>query len=53
MPKENYEKEVNQLIKRLQFEDIADALIKDVNKTLRDEKKKKNSKKTNKEKESD
>ena len=46
MLQENYEKEVNKLQERLQFEDIADALIKDVEKTLLEEK-------NNKEKESD
>lgn len=46
MSEENYEKEVKQLQERLQFEDIADELIKDIEETLRDEK-------NNKEKESD
>ena len=46
MSEENYEKQVKQLQERLQFEDIADELIKDIEETLRDEK-------NNKEKESD
>ena len=47
MSQENYEKEVKKLQERLQFEDIADDLIKDIEETLRDEKN------NNKEKESD
>lgn len=38
MPKENYEKEVNQLQERLKFEDIADPLVADIEETLRNEK---------------
>ncbi len=38
MSKENYEKEIKQLQKRLEFEDIVVALIADVEETLRNEK---------------